>query len=612
MHSTAGPAGKIRERIESEPIGSFRLAGVDGGFKGLVTIQDIILERSDGRGIRIAIDAISKVRHHLTPTIPRGFAVLSLLGLFGSFRIFVDPLRGFVIAASSLVLVLWMLGRRPVLVIDTDGGDRHRLTADERSLLKTRLLISRIRDGMNLEEAVDGLNELLEDTRFPTIRPIEEEAAALAAGLLDDADASDLESALDRLRNGDEETVGTLSNRSVNPDSSAVFDAEIVESRGGLFGDTNRTRSTRALTEQRSAHTAQRENEAVVQHQLPEQTGYETTSESPFGFGSGSEDFFGASMFDDNPAQTTGQTQQSDSDGAFGGGGDLFGFGEAAFTNETDQTGQQSSNNPTKVGQLNDWNQPTETAVTQDGWNQNNIAGNRMLPVQSTGTRQPSSMELIRRAQEVNAGSVEGNLPPPSTLAIREECMPGLVQSARIGAPASHQPIENIPPEAVIPTTETGHPLSNYPSLAGVVDRMPRTRRVQVRQVSALSALAKGFAKGIHNMTSRNQSEIDDYSIEYGDETGSPGRSTQFLWLRADQDHQASIAAGASNIGSNRGGTTPKDALSQMVRCVAAENESKPLALPAPVNGPATFDAMQRTRTGDDSEGVIPGIRRFG
>jgi len=464
---------------------------------------------------------------------------------------------------------------------------------------------------MNLKEAVDGLDELLEDTRFPTIRPIEEEAAALAAGLLDDVDSSDLESALDRLRNGDGESGGAPSSRSVNPKPSDVFDAELVESRGGLFGDTHRAKSTAVLTEQRAAQMVRRENTAENQHQLSEHTAAETPSDSPFGFGDSTGDFFGASMFDDNPDHATGQTQQSDSEGDFEGGGDLFGFGEAAFTSETAQSGHQSSNNPAEVGQQLGWNQQTQTTATQDGWNQNPNDGNRMLPAQSTGTRQPSSMELIRRAREVTPGHGDGNLPPPSTLAIREECMPGLVQSARIGTPPLDQPVEFSPQQATIQTTETGHLLSNYPSLAGVVDRMPRTRRVQIRQVSALSALAKGFARGIHSMTSRNQSEIDDYSREYGDGSGS-SRSTQFLWLRADQDHQASIAAGAANIGSNRGGTAPKDALSQMVRSVAAENETKPLALPAPSTGPTTFDAMQQTKSGDDSEGVIAGIRRFG
>ncbi len=596
MHSEAGPAGILGGRVESEPTGSFRLAGVEGGFKGMVTGQDIILERSDGRGVRIAIDAVSKVRHHLTPSVPRGFAILAIFGIIVSFRVLVDPLRTGVIAASSLVLVLWLLARRPVLVIDTDSGDRHRLTADERSLLKTRLLISRIRDGMNLSEAVVGLDDLLDDTRFPTIRPIEEEAAALAAALLDEGDGSDLESALDRLRlaGSTENGISGSNDRSVVSD---VYDAEMVDPRNGLFGEMHRVRATRALVEQRGVRAGTNEADGMRQTAGPESWTEVPPDDSPAGFGSGAADFFGSSLFDE-PASDGLVEQRLDTASSPSDSGDLFGFGEGAF----------EPSGPDDASTI-------DTGRRADSWAGTPAGPPNMLPVPAQ--RPPSSMEMIRRAQEPGPNPGESMLPPPSDFAVRQECLPGLVQAARqmpgstAAANDSDQNDQVSEPVAAGSMMPEGS-LVSYPSLQRIVANMPRTRRVRVRRDNALTTLARNVVRGVDSLTGRNRSEIDDYTAIYGDSADDGGRSTQFLWLRADQDHQASVAAGIGSLSRNRGGAVPRDPLSEMVRSVAADPEAPPSNLPATSAGPNEFVSMRPTLTGDETEGSIPGIRRLG
>ncbi len=585
MHSNTTPVGVSGERDGAEALGAFRLAGFEGGFRGMVTQQDITMERSDGRGIRIAIESISKVRHQLTASVPRGFAVLSLLALIASIRVLVDPIRTVVIALSSLTLLLWLLARRPVLVIDTSEGDRHRMTADDRVLLKTRILISRIRDGMTLTESMVGLDELLDETGYPTIRPLHEEAVAVAATLLDN-DGSDLDAALDRLHaaGGFSEVSGSgLSER------RGVLDADVLP-RQGLFGDSHRARASRAMESERT----EREH---IGDGIARGATHTTHSGWPFD-DSTDDDPFSSSPFDghsdersDAPMSIGGEVgSRSDSGFSMAMDGDLFGFGDS-FASESTATQEATS--------FDDCWEPAPEPTSR-------------LPVPVPPTRPPSSMELIRRARERAEGNL--GLPPPTALAVREECLPGLVEAARGPSILDATPLD------AMETTNSGEseidegPLADYPSLSRFVRTMPRNRRVGARRPSAFGRLAKSVARGVDSMTGRGRTEVDDYSSTYGDGAGGTGRSSQFLWLRADQDHQATVAAGMGALARSSGGRDPRDAMSDIVRSVAIGEREPPMALPPPSesDGPGAFDAMRATKSGADDEGSIPGIRRLG
>ena len=70
MHQQEGPFGVQPEQRGVEVLSTFRLAGVGGAIKGILNEKSLLLERRDGKGLRVDIDTIHRVRHHHTPLIP--------------------------------------------------------------------------------------------------------------------------------------------------------------------------------------------------------------------------------------------------------------------------------------------------------------------------------------------------------------------------------------------------------------------------------------------------------------------------------------------------------------------------------------------------------------
>ena len=60
------------------------MAGVEGQVTAILTDENLLLERSDGKGMRFELDSISRIRNHhvaVTPPLLTLFGVLSLLSL---------------------------------------------------------------------------------------------------------------------------------------------------------------------------------------------------------------------------------------------------------------------------------------------------------------------------------------------------------------------------------------------------------------------------------------------------------------------------------------------------------------------------------------------------
>ena len=81
MHQQEGPFGVQPEQRGSEILATFRLAGVGGAIKGVLNEKSLLLERRDGKGLRVDIDTIRRVRHHHTPVIPQGLTWIGVITL---------------------------------------------------------------------------------------------------------------------------------------------------------------------------------------------------------------------------------------------------------------------------------------------------------------------------------------------------------------------------------------------------------------------------------------------------------------------------------------------------------------------------------------------------
>ena len=81
MHQQEGPFGVQPEQRGQEILTTFRLAGVGGGVKGLLNEKSLLLERRDGKGIRVDIKTIRRVRHHHIPVIAPGLTWIGFITL---------------------------------------------------------------------------------------------------------------------------------------------------------------------------------------------------------------------------------------------------------------------------------------------------------------------------------------------------------------------------------------------------------------------------------------------------------------------------------------------------------------------------------------------------
>ena len=107
MHSEDEPLRARSDGEGAESFGNFRLTGMDGRLRTVLTEEALRLERSDGRGIRIQIKSIISLRLIPIAPVPNGFAVLSALLLLYGLRIAPPSLMPYTTAGSVLTLGLW-------------------------------------------------------------------------------------------------------------------------------------------------------------------------------------------------------------------------------------------------------------------------------------------------------------------------------------------------------------------------------------------------------------------------------------------------------------------------------------------------------------------------
>ncbi len=171
-----GPNEAQSESKDCEVLSSLRLAGMSGTLKAVLCERQLLLERSTGHSLSLRYDQIVRMRHRQLPLIQTWLLITGILLLIGAARVLTGSLSYWTGAIGGSVVLLWLIGRKPVLTIDTQNGDSHSLFGFDITLLKIRIIIERIQDGMSLKNAKEGLEELeRKEPIYPTAGLIEDQ-----------------------------------------------------------------------------------------------------------------------------------------------------------------------------------------------------------------------------------------------------------------------------------------------------------------------------------------------------------------------------------------------------------------------------------------------------
>ena len=166
----AGPIGPTEKR-RSELVGGLYLVGARGKFCALITERQLTIERFDGKGVRLDLSAIDRMRHLKIPMLPSGSILLGLIAVYLGITTIVAPISWLAVGTGASIILANVVSRYSILAIETGSGDRHLISGSESSLLKLCLIVDRVRHGSPIEEALLGLENLESEVPvFPSIR----------------------------------------------------------------------------------------------------------------------------------------------------------------------------------------------------------------------------------------------------------------------------------------------------------------------------------------------------------------------------------------------------------------------------------------------------------
>ena len=166
----AGPMGPTEKR-RSELVGGLYLVGARGKFCALITERQLTIERFDGKGVRLDLSAIERMRHLKIPMLPSGSILLGLIAIYLGITTIVAPMSWLAVGTGASIIFANVVSRYSILAIETGSGDRHLVSGSESNLLKLCLIVDRVRHGSPIEEALLGLENLESEVPvFPSIR----------------------------------------------------------------------------------------------------------------------------------------------------------------------------------------------------------------------------------------------------------------------------------------------------------------------------------------------------------------------------------------------------------------------------------------------------------
>ena len=165
----AGPMGPTKKR-RSELVGGLYLVGARGKFCALITERQLTIERFDGKGVRLNLSAIDRMRHLKIPMLPSGSILLGLIAIYLGITTIVAPISWLAVGTGATIILANVVSRYSILAIETGSGDRHLISGSESNLLKLCLIVDRVRHGSPIEEALLGLENLESEVPvFPSI-----------------------------------------------------------------------------------------------------------------------------------------------------------------------------------------------------------------------------------------------------------------------------------------------------------------------------------------------------------------------------------------------------------------------------------------------------------
>jgi hypothetical protein len=468
MHSDEGPNGVRPDEEGAENFGALRLVGIEGRFRTSLSDEGLRLSRSDGRGIRLNLSIINSIRMISKPGIPSGWAIFSILLLIYGIRLAPPSSNYYAIGTSAIIISIWLLYRTDVLMIDSNG-DRFRIQGRTENLIRLNQYLEMMLDGSSLSETRSILNA--SSTTEPSLH---DEFITRMNNEMDLAKALATHAGIGGFRENNtlEQISSTESERGVSLESD-------------IFGPSNQTFSFNedptSLPETGIFGTAQRDRANVA-------------------LSNANQVFRDASNAFEIPAEV--QTDSSDG-GIFG---DLF---SSIEENETSTSiyGRPSIQEDLESAQRT---YAEVTAINNE---------DRHLPVP---TRQLSSMELIRQAQDQFGAPRSNELPPPATSAVRDECQStGLVADAEIR--------EIVEAEIINDETKNDIPneLKDYPSLSRMLRRPDHQSRLVIKEpVRSRSSTVINLLRSFNPQRASR-------------------RAMGLLRLRSDQDHQAQRSSSA-------------------------------------------------------------------
>ena len=158
------------EKRRSELVGGLYLVGARGKFCALITERQLTIERFDGKGVRLDLSAIDRMRHLKIPMLPSGSILLGLIAIYLGITTIVAPISWLAVGTGASIILANVVSRYSILAIETGSGDRHLISGSESNLLKLCLIVDRVRHGSPIEEALLGLENLESEVPvFPSI-----------------------------------------------------------------------------------------------------------------------------------------------------------------------------------------------------------------------------------------------------------------------------------------------------------------------------------------------------------------------------------------------------------------------------------------------------------
>ena len=614
MHKQEGPFGVQPEQRGHEILTTFRLAGVGGGVKGILNEKALLLERRDGKGIRVDINTIRRVRHHHIPVIAPGMTWIGFITLILAARVLSGPIQIYALAAGAITIFTWLMGRRPTLCIDTKHGDRHMLHGPDSLLLRTQMIINRLCDGKTLNEAREGLEEIQRNSNFPSVAPLLPEPSqtlsieetAKEAELLPEIgiyDESDLEQALKAMYHGD---AGTL------PEPKPVSENSVVESKPAIesfAGESNADhagknlldRARTSLYETRSESSEWNNQQNLDKWSKPwEQQSAETPSsgkstDSAYqrAWGRNSPDWYCEKQ--NSPPENRFQTAlvEAKEEGGTFFAGEMF----DDLDSQTTDTGI--------FGNMFDTPAPSNIPEPK--------------PFQQVEPSPSWSGQAIRDAAPPPTNALATTLPEPALHALREECTLGVVAAARISEPQTKAQSEE----------KSG--LEEFPAIGALLKNSKKSRqKISLKPKRGVlsrianrgrKVLARAETKSNQKSTRPVKIDGDDYADVYGDDDGYANgeyrevsmRSGQILRLRADQDHQAEVAERIKTLSKSTGGEIADDETEALIQRLSESGDLAPIAnlLKAAETKQLSFGQLASTSPPKETPGHH-GISRMG